>query len=105
MLDELQAAHDKLFPNYEGSKHSLWSSSLYKTAQNILGKAALSINDKKSIDVLSQSVGGDMTLFAGELRKKFENDPTVQDNTLSGMGGVFNQDISGVFRGQGLVGR
>lgn len=105
MLDELQAAHDKLFPNYEGSKHSLWSSSLYKTAQNILGKAALSINDKKSIDVLSQSVGGDMTLFAGELRKKFENDPTVQDNTLRGMGGVFNQDISGVFRGQGLVGR
>ena len=46
-----------------------------------------------------------MTLFAGELRKKFENDPTVQDNTLRGMGGVFNQDISGVFRGQGLVGR
>jgi hypothetical protein len=103
--NQLQAAHDKMFPNYEGSKHSLWSQPLYRTAQRVLGKAALSNADKKDIDIISQSVGGDMTLFAGELRKKFEDDPTYQDTVLGAMTGAFKQDISGVFSGQSLVGR
>jgi len=44
-------------------------------------------------------------LFAGELRKKFEDDPTYQDTVLGAMTGAFKQDISGVFSGQSLVGR
>tara|TARA_R100000742_G_C4279016_1_gene102670 strand:+ start:2451 stop:3665 length:1215 start_codon:yes stop_codon:yes gene_type:complete len=103
--DELQAAHDKLFPNYEGSQHAIWSAPLYKTAQTILGKAALSNADKKEIDILSQEMGGDFSLFAGALRKRYENDPTYQDKVLGDMTGVFKQDVSGIFSGQSLVGR
>ena len=72
--------------------------------QGILGGHMIDLTNSSN-NSTTVSVGGDMTLFAGELRKKFENDPTVQDNTLSGMSRFFEQDISGVFRGQGLVGR
>jgi len=56
------------------------------------------------VDIISQKVGGDMTLFAGEVRKQYENDPTYQDQVLGAMAGVFKQDVSGVFTGQSLVG-
>ena len=59
---------------------------------------------KKNVDIISQKVGGDMTLFAGEIRKTYENDPTYQDKVLGDMTGVFKQDVSGVFTGQSLVG-
>jgi hypothetical protein len=100
----LQTAHDKLFPGYEGSQHSLWSAPLYRTFQTITGKSALSSTDKKNVDVISQKVGGDMTLFAGEIRKQYENDATYQDTVLGSMANVFKQDVSGVFTGQSLVG-
>ena len=93
-----------MFPNYAGSQHALWSAPLYRTFQTITGKAALSNQDKKNVDIISQKVGGDMTLFAGEIRKTYENDPTYQDKVLGDMTGVFKQDVSGVFTGQSLVG-
>lgn len=104
IIEQLQKAHDKLFPNYEGSQHELWSAPLYRTFQSITGKTALSNQDKKNVDIISQKVGGDMTLFAGEIRKQYENDPTYQDQVLGAMAGVFKQDVSGVFTGQSLVG-
>ena len=45
-----------------------------------------------------------MTLFAGEIRKTYENDPTYQDKVLGDMTVSFDQDVSGVFTGQSLVG-
>lgn len=102
--NQLQDAHDKMFPGYAGSQHSLWSAPLYRTFQTITGKSALSNQDKKNVDIISQKVGGDMTLFAGEIRKQYENDPTYQDQVLGAMAGVFKQDVSGVFTGQSLVG-
>ena len=45
-----------------------------------------------------------MTLFAGEIRKTYENDPTYQDKVLGEMTGVVKQDVSCVFTGQSLVG-
>ena len=104
IINQLQNAHDTMFPNYEGSQHALWSAPLYRTFQTITGKAALSNQDKKNVDIISQKVGGDMTLFAGEIRKTYENDPTYQDKVLGDMTGVFKQDVSGVFTGQSLVG-
>ena len=104
IIDQLQKAHDTMFPNYAGSQHALWSAPLYRTFQTITGKAALSNQDKKNVDIISQKVGGDMTLFAGEIRKQYENDPTYQDKVLGDMTGVFKQDVSGVFTGQSLVG-
>ena len=104
IIEQLQNAHDKLFPNYAGSQHELWSAPLYRTFQSITGKSALSNQDKKNVDIISQKVGGDMTLFAGEIRKQYENDPTYQDQVLGAMAGVFKQDVSGVFTGQSLVG-
>ena len=104
IVGQLQNAHDKLFPGYAGSQHQLWSAPLYRTFQTITGKSALSNQDKKNVDVISQSVGGDMTLFAGEIRKQYENDPTYQDQVLGAMTGAFKQDVSGVFTGQSLVG-
>ena len=104
IISQLQTAHDKLFPGYEGSQHSLWSAPLYRTFQTITGKSALSSTDKKNVDVISQKVGGDMTLFAGEIRKQYENDATYQDQVLGSMANVFKQDVSGVFTGQSLVG-
>lgn len=102
--NQLQTAHDKMFPGYAGSQHALWSAPLYRTFQTIVGKSALSNQDKKNVDIISQKVGGDMTLFAAEIRKQYENDPTYQDTVLGAMTGVFKQDVSGVFTGQSLVG-
>ncbi len=104
IIGQLQNAHDKIFPGYAGSQHQLWSAPLYRTFQTITGKSALSNQDKKNVDIISQSVGGDMTLFAGEIRKQYENDPTYQDQVLGAMTGAFKQDVSGVFTGQSLVG-
>jgi len=102
--NQLQSAHDKMFPGYAGSQHNLWSAPLYRTFQTITGKAGLSNEDKKKVDIISQKVGGDMTLFAAEIRKQYEDDPTYQDTVLGAMTGVFKQDVSGVFTGQSLVG-
>lgn len=101
--DELQKAHDKLFPNYEGSKHSSWSASIYNTASTILGKTSLSRADKKEMDLISQSVGGDMSLFKAEVRKKYEDDPTYQERVLAGSTMAFNQALSGVYQRRGRM--
>ena len=102
--EQLQTAHDKLFPQFEGSQHEMWSAPMYRNFMAITGKSALSNTDKKNVDIISQKTGGDMTLFAGEIRNQYEDDPTYADQVLGGMASVFRQDVSGVFTGQSLVG-
>ena len=104
IIEQLQTAHDKLFPQFEGSQHEMWSAPMYRNFMAITGKSALSNTDKKNVDIISQKTGGDMTLFAGEIRNQYEDDPTYADQVLGGMASVFRQDVSGVFTGQSLVG-
>jgi len=103
--EQLQTAHDKLFPQFEGSQHEMWSAPMYSKFLSLTGKTALSNTDKKNVDIISQKTGGDMTLFAGEIRNQYEDDPTYADQVLGAMTTAFgNQDVSGVFTGQSLVG-
>jgi hypothetical protein len=104
IIEQLQTAHDKLFPQFAGSQHEMWSAPMYRSFQAITGKSALSNTDKKNVDIITQKTGGDMTLFSGEIRKQYEDDPTYADQVLGGMASVFRQDVSGVFTGQSLVG-
>lgn len=103
--EQLQTAHDKLFPQFEGSQHEMWSAPMYSKFLSLTGKTALSNTDKKNVDIISQKTGGDMTLFAGEIRNSYEDDPTYADQVLGAMTNAFgSQDVSGVFTGQSLVG-
>jgi hypothetical protein len=100
--EELQKAHDKLYPEFEGSKHQSWSTTLYEDTRAILGKTSLSRGDKKKVDLISQSVGGDRTLIRGAIRKEFEDDPSYQNTVLQNVSRVFGQDQSGVFYASGM---
>ena len=103
--EQLQTAHDKLFPQFEGSQHEMWSAPMYSKFLSLTGKTALSNTDKKNVDIISQKTGGDMTLFSAEIRNQYEDDPTYADQVLGAMTTVFgSQDVSGVFTGQSLVG-
>lgn len=105
IIEQLQTAHDKLFPQFEGSQHEMWSAPMYSKFLSLTGKTALSNTDKKNVDIISQKTGGDMTLFAGEIRNQYEDDPTYADQVLGAMTTAFgSQDVSGVFTGQSLVG-
>ena len=102
LTNDLQAAHDKIFPGFEGSKHSDWSGPIYEIGGTTLGKSFLTVEEKKQMDLIAQKVGGDMNLYEQELRTQFENDADYQDKVLSNSTSVFNQDISAVFVGQGM---
>jgi len=102
IINDLQAAHDKIFPGFEGSKHKDWSGPIYEIGSTTLGKDFLTAEEKKQMDLISQKVGGDMNLYEQELRTQFKNDADYQDKVLLGATSVFNQDISGVFVGQGM---
>ena len=103
--EQLQTAHDKLFPQFEGSQHEMWSAPMYSKFLSLTGKTALSNTDKKNVDIISQKTGGDMTLFSAEIRNQYEDDPTYADQVLGAMTTAFgSQDVSGVFTGQSLVG-
>jgi len=105
IMEQLQTAHDKLFPQFEGSQHEMWSAPMYSSFKQITGKSALSNSDKKKVDIISQKTGGDMTLFAGEIRKEYEDDPTYSDQVLGGLQRALgSQAISGVFTSQSLRG-
>ena len=93
---ELQAAHDKVYPHFSGSKHSTWSAPLYNYGFNIT-KQAPNKEFKSYMDNLAKDFKGDYTIIGKQVRNDYQNTPGVQQDILSGMAGNFKQDLSAAF--------
>ena len=93
---ELQAAHDKVYPHFSGSKHSTWSAPLYNYGFNIT-KQAPNKEFKSYMDNLAKDFKGDYTIIGKQVRNDYQNTPGVQQDILSGMASNFKQDLSAAF--------
>ena len=96
IMQELQMAHDKLYPHFEGAKHSTWSAPLYNYGFQIT-KVAPDKNFKAYMDRLAKDFKGDYTVIGQQIRQDYIDSPGVKNELMSGMAGQFKQDLSAAF--------
>lgn len=96
IMQELQMAHDKLNPHFEGAKHSTWSAPLYNYGFQIT-KVAPDKNFKAYMDRLAKDFKGDYTVIGQQIRQDYIDSPGVKNELMSGMAGQFKQDLSAAF--------
>ena len=96
IMQELQAAHDKLNPHFAGAKHSTWSGPLYNYGFGIT-KVAPNKEFKAYMDRLAKDFKGDYTVIGQQIRNDYIDSPGVKNEMLGGMAGQFKQDLSAAF--------
>lgn len=96
IIKELQTAHDTLFPNFKGAKHSTWSGPFYQYFRNIT-KITPSNEDKSYIDNLARDFKGDYNAMGKKIRGDYIDTPGVKNDMISNMGRQFQQDLSAAY--------
>ena len=95
-LCKIQSAHDTLFPNFKGAKHSTWSGPFYQYFGNIT-KITPSNEDKTYIDNLARDFKGDYNAMGKKIRGDYIDTPGVKNDMISNMGRQFQQDLSAAY--------